>query len=612
MISVIAVGIPATRVSALQDIPCATHDSNKVYSTLQDVLESDFSHFNSVCLTGITATEFRALISAARGSYSEEDLLFIYFSGHGLVEFDRLFLCFSDADDDQKGRGRISSNELGQMLWYFKCRIILVLDCCHSGVALNLTHKEGIWDNPKISVIASALPYSTSQFDTDGSVFTKTFCNVLVNLYHSEQKILLVKVVENICQLGQQCLLNVQEGIPDIVLRQKNAIPMQQERFFISNFIHKIQQVDYDTREMLWYSLAELPTVTQLQVIRDYIKDPHYIGDSSWLVRRALGSVISGMRGMDNLRVELVNELMSSLDWMSKCIGLIGARYLVDQSDVMEKMKTILTNPNLPMDAVWLANLYLSDSESYDIELGLGSALSQTSWGLVDLWRRSSQSSQDNDNLLGLFKSKVKNTELLNQLYTHLRLQYNDQPEYQEFENEVTRSKLMIELYKHPKRNRLGKERLKSKWLVSLLYGNWRDHLNFDLREFVNYFPHDYMINEFKVLSGSPSVETKMAIFQYMSADQEIFKEFNEGLTWGLVDKHPWVRRTAIQAYRDFPDLLQKAYLDNFDQRLFPGVMDFILVAGTLSCIGLEEYIEKYKFSPFELKSLRWDLASLH
>jgi hypothetical protein len=590
----ISVGIKKCKDESFGEIPCAYNDANLVYETLNKVLSPDFSNSNSVCLTGPTADEFKAVVKMFKRNLSEKDNLIIYFSGHGeLINNDSLALLFSDADSD--GEGRYKLLQLKDILGQVNFQTIVILDCCHSGAGLNIANNTNVFSNEKISVLASSSPFGRAAFDDSGSIFTKLFCNVFDQINEEGKPVSLRILAEEVESLGHRCYVNTPNGYPNIVLK-KSTILIEDNRDFQRRFLMRINESDTTTREMHWYYLMDLPELTKLEVLRNYfeknVSEPH------WLVRRAIGTLISELKDFKH-KEKFVLDLLRSSDWMAQCIGLIGARKELNQESIRNEVKNILSS-DTQIDAIWLANLYLSDSKYPDIEYALSSSLSKTPWGVLDIWIRYLEK-MEKSILLEKIKSKV-DASLLKPLVLHMYFE-DGSIEDEELLEQAKKSKLIPFLYELKKRGET--KSAKQKWLFSSLYGSWRDQLDLKLRDFF-YHNHDEDIRtDLELAADLPLVEMRMAIFQYMTIYTDLLEEYYPLLKWGLNDPHPWVRRTAIRAFKENRTLLKEAFQEEINGQLYPGKLDFILEAISLG-IDCDDYISKHRLNRSEIASIEW------
>ncbi|ACK88665.1 caspase domain-containing protein [Bacillus cereus] len=602
----ISVGIKNCKDESLGEIACAHNDANLIYETLNGVLNADFSDKHSVCLTGPTDEEFLTVVKTFKRNLSESDNLIIYFSGHGILrDNDSLELIFSGADSDGEGRCKLS--RLKDVIDRADFQTILILDCCHSSAGLNIANATNIFSNEKISVLASSSAFGRAQFNENGSIFTKHLCEALNTLSEEGKQISLRVLAEEIIRNDHPCYINSSSRTPDIVLSNP-VIMIEDNKDFQKRFLMRINESDTATREMHWYYLMDFPESTKIEVLRGYfeknISEPH------WLVRRAIGSLISELKNF-KMKESIILELLRSSDWTAQCIGLIGARKELNHELIRDEVKNILSS-DTQIDAIWLANLYLSDNENRDIDYALSSSLSKTPWGVLDIWVRYSEK-MDKSILLETIKSRVDHS-LLEPLFLHRYFEsdYKEQEglleqarllEQQGLLAQARNSKLIPILYELKKRGET--KSAKQKWLFSSLYGSWRDQLDLKLHEFFYHKRDEEIRADLEITSKLPLVEMRMAIFQYMTIYPETVEEYSHLLKWGLIDPHPWVRRTAIRALKGQTDLLKEAFQEEINGQLYPGKLDFILEAISLG-VNCEEYIIRHKLSKSETASIEW------
>ncbi len=81
------------------------------------------------------AQEILVEIQRFLGSATRDDLLLLYYSGHGVLDYrNQLFLCASDTRTDVLMATSVSSTAINSMIADSAARTtVIVLDCCHSG-----------------------------------------------------------------------------------------------------------------------------------------------------------------------------------------------------------------------------------------------------------------------------------------------------------------------------------------------------------------------------------------------------------------------------------------------------------------------------------------------
>ncbi|WP_070120933.1 caspase family protein [Bacillus marinisedimentorum] len=606
MIALLSIGVEQCKIESLGKIPCASTDAKLVYTTLRDVLADEFLDVHSICLYSPTLSEFDNTLSVLRKTLTGEDKLVIYFSGHGeLIQNENLDLIFSDAESSER-TGRLTISGLKDKLLGAKFQSILLLDSCHSGAGLTIANSSNIFSNDQISIITSTNPFQRAKFEKDGSLFTQSLCKVINYLNELNKTISLNSIAEEIKALGESCYINVQNGISDVVLKANDIVLVEDSDDFQKRFLIRINESDITTREMYWYYLMDIPEKTKLEVVDNYLSDS-YPSEPHWLVRRALGSLISDLK-IYNRKERIILSLLESQNWMYQCIGLIGARKEIDNQSIRERVYNIFEK-DTQIDAVWLANLYTTDSKYSNIDYALTSSLTKTSWGILDIWIRYTNK-LDLPHLLTRIEKTVKDKSLLQPLYLHLFLKgiISETDMGKEFVPlEVKSSKFISFMYDLETRGKTKSVRLK--WLLSSLYGNWRDQIDLKLNEYISNNNVQEINSELKIAAYLPLVEMRMAIFQYMAIYKDIFERHYESLIWGLRDPHPWVKRTAIKAFVFYPELLKEAFTENIDGKLYPGKLDFILEAVSLG-IDCKDFIKKQDLTINEQKSIDWAIEN--
>jgi uncharacterized caspase-like protein len=71
-------------------------------------------------------------LAALRQGVKPNDLVVVFFAGHGVKDGDRFYLLTVDADVHNLGRTAIAGDELRKALGEFPCQVLLMLDACHS------------------------------------------------------------------------------------------------------------------------------------------------------------------------------------------------------------------------------------------------------------------------------------------------------------------------------------------------------------------------------------------------------------------------------------------------------------------------------------------------
>lgn len=610
MISLISIGITECHIETLCDIKCAFSDANSIYEEFEHILKEQLCSSSSICLKDIYDFQFEKLIKTIAQTLKEGDILVIYFSGHALNKGDRINLVFSNADN--KGEGLISSGRLNECLKNLPIKTLLILDCCYSGAGLRIADNTNIFDKSKISVIASNESYERATFNQSGSDFTNSFKKALKSLYEKNQAISLHNIVMKIRDNDKKCFVNYLEGEPDLILKEKVDY-FNEYVDFAKKFLKKINEEDKIIKEMLWYYIMEYPSSVQSRVLKGYRFEP---GEASWLVRRAIGSVLSEISDSYEEKKEQIEYLLNADNWMLQCIGLIASRY-VNNYDLSKFIKKdILADKTKAMDVVWLANLYLTDKDNITVEESLSSRLGNTSWGIIDIWKRYIKTIPCSE-LWMIISNKITEEQLLAPLMTDLIILEEQvssslpaklviTTQFKENNKEymkVAETKLVKYLYKQNKRGRT--KTAHEKWLISLLYGSWRDQISLDLNDYFDNTLNSTISYELELAKNLPKVEMRMAIFQIMNNCEEIFKKYYKTLMWGLIDVHPWVRREAINVYGSyFPDYIEYAFNDTIDRNIYPGMFDMVIEAERVG-YNTGEYLEKYELTNNENEAIK-------
>ena len=90
----------------------------------------------------------------------------------------------------------------------------------------------------------------------------------------------------------------------------------------------------------------------------------------------------------------------------------------------------------------------------------------------------------------------------------------------------------------------------KAKFILSSLYGNWRGYKLVNCELYFQNNLEETIRKDLILAKDFPQVEYRMALFEYFITEPKWLSQYSGELKWGLQDSHPWVRRTAIQAFR--------------------------------------------------------------
>lgn len=556
MITVLSFGITGNSDDEGRRIPCAYKDAERVYYLFKRIFENNFSSYNSICINNITKNNLRVLVETVIESInsqgmgnSNEDKLIFYFSGHGHQTENELYLKLLDKP--------ISCKELSYSFEEFKGEIIFILDCCNSGAAIKIANIDSFEKKNNISVIASSDYYQTSLYDEEESEFTKQFCNALSHLNDNLKEISIKNIENYIRNHGGTCFQRTSYE-KEVIFKKNNNLDKIDE--IVLKFCEYINTSDMSKKEMLVYSIDNYPSIVKINILEKLIDKFKYEG--SWLIRRAFGSILSNCINVGEKKREFLLNAFKSNNWMLKCIALIGIRN--DITDFIYVVKEIIISSDI-MDLTWLANLYYNDSAYRDINISLESKLAQTEWGLLEIY--SNYSNEEND-VYEIINKSVKNEKLLKKI--------DDQ---KVLESNITHGSLIEEIYDAKKRGKI--KRQENKWLISNLFGYWRNYADLDLKDYLENNLEDKIKKELSEARKLPKYEMRMSIFQYFCVDIENGKKYCEYLLWGIEDEHPWVKREAVEFFKDHKEIIKDKNIEfdiHIDRSLYPGALDYYIV----------------------------------
>lgn len=606
MLSIISVGITKYRSGTLKDIPCAGNDAKCVYSAFSTIMGSEFRSFSSVCLVDIQSQDFWTLLRneiASSQSEEDNDVLVIYFSGHAILKKDdRLGLCFSDYCDTISA---ISVDQVYDLIKESGRSVLLVLDCCYSGTALK--HAPSTIGNSRCCILTSCDDIDTSRFDCEGSYFTQALCNAIYEIESTGDEFTLSTLSQKIADSGyKNAMINFgSSNVKDIsfILKQKSNFYTYYNDF-APRFIHRLNHSNATLREAMWYSLVDVPEAVTYDICEMYFGlksgSVRSISEASWLVRRSIGSIISCLS--DTKRKEqLLKFLLSSCFWQEQCIGLIGARYLIRNQKktfdfVADKIKdgTIVR-----IDAVWLANLYMSENDLYTPEVFYGTTLISTAWGSIELYKTLKKSKLYSSDALSIICGVVSEEN------------YKSVQGYISLNSDKKSNKLVQQLRKAKSRGRFP-EKERAKFLLSALYGSWRDQLNVDLKDYLSTESKKTIVDQLEKAKEFASVEYKMGILLYFQTLPDKAKKYVYSVDWALYDDHFWVRREAIKLFKlskaRTPSLENCLKSSDISNNLYSGLLDMLL---EFPPADYQRQLEKYSqfFVENDLSALQHAMA---
>ncbi|MCP5024903.1 MAG: caspase family protein, partial [Actinomycetia bacterium] len=257
-IVLLAAGVPDYRsLPSVGPIACAVDDASEFYRSLARAAGEYFDGGSSVVVSSPTALEMRQLIELKSRECGPDALLVVYFSGHGEQAEGDVAIVLEDADE--RGRGRLTSNELAAVARHSS--VVFVLDCCSSGGALGAANQSDPFLSPRASVIASARFADYASHSRDGSAFTQALCRAIDGLADSGDDLTILALAEHVRGddgYEGEFLINVAEGQADLLLAPVSDIGVKLGDF-VSKFVERQSAGDRRYREVMWYSLTALP-----------------------------------------------------------------------------------------------------------------------------------------------------------------------------------------------------------------------------------------------------------------------------------------------------------------------------------------------------------------
>ena len=488
-------------------------------------------------------------------------------------------MLFKDYDCENDGFLELSS--IKSYFNGFNNKLLFILDCCYSGEGLAFaTNTES---ESEVSVLSACNSYSPARFDKNGSLFTNSLCNGIQKIIRNDDTFSLNTLVTYIKDSGYHGLqVNMGAGNSIDLVFKKNCLFTDNLPNFCIKFVNEIHKGNILTREALWYSLDSMSSSLIADVCEMYFNQKSNYLEASWLVRRAIGSTLGNHIYHERIE-KIALKLLLSHYWQLQCIGIIAFRKtLTKRKDVCHNLIELIKNKRISkIDAVWLANLYLSETKYYPFDLFCKTSLKDSLWGTMELFKAQI-------NHLG-HKEALKYWEG-SKYYNYLTTEYNFINDPQNIESHLIRY-----IYATDSRGRVPSN-IKSKFLYSALYGNWRNQIQLDLKTYFDTYKTNVIAWELKEAYKIPNVERKMALFSFLSDNNSIAKKYAEYVMWGLNDPHPWVKRTAIQFFAQFKkyaDILKTCYFEHEVNDFYPGNLDMYLLCPEEYKLDLLEIIGK-------------------
>lgn len=588
MLSCLSVGISNYRNDDLTAIPCAKRDAHTVYHAFQRIMGVEFNHYLSMCVSNIRSSEFESLLAVISGAIASDidqadSILVIYFSGHGKYNGQTLELCFPDFSGNGKSTDDLFPvNRFLDIFRNQNIKILIILDCCYSGGALAFASDSE--QRPEISVLASVSSSRSSKFDEGGSVFTKTLCKSIHDIERSGETFSLSALIGRIKANGYTDAY-VHRGAArelDILFRGQQTTDGF-DQYFVDRFVDRVAHSSALSREALWYALNDFPDKKVFDTCARYfgingIHGKAALLEANWLVRRAIGSTLANHVSYSPIRA-LLEQLLESAYWQEQCIALIGLRYLMQtDNEACDRVIGLVAKKRIRrVDAVWLAALYTSDNKKTDWSVFLDTTLALTPWGMIELCKA-----------FGLFERGMDDDRL------HSHCFFEELVAEKRRREKIECTSLEEYAYSEDSRGRLPVNS-KAKFLLSALYGNWRDQVLLNLGPYFECTDDRQVKAELTEFCNIRNAERKMALFAYLNREYEKIPIDLETVKWGLSDEHPWVRRSAMEFYQRIGsnnEALKESYYSVRFADGYPGLLDFYLTCPASLCQDLIHYLK--------------------
>lgn len=539
----------------------------------------------SLVATNISAYQFVAALEVAFASVaSQRSLLIVYFSGHATLEENELILQFSDAPNKS---GLLSITRFMDLhRTYGWPKVLLILDCCYAGAArisLGLSGKYGAHIHSNISLLASSGPFQRSADGVHLSPFTEAIVKASGELLHENKRISvrgLIGRIQRHLDASQQAEVLVPDGKEDITISGKDLDGAHFDKL-TNDLLRRFRDGAEFDREAIWFSLSDETELQALTVSERCLSEG--LSESNWLVRRAIGSTLGNIKYLTQKRDVHLRRMLSSGDWMNVAVALNA---LKRHAESTESFISLATSASDAMDVKWLALLYASDMSAASVWPAEGfktGRFLESDWGLTEvvnhLYGLQTGLTDDVERLLALCGGQVhSNFRWL------LQLRYGPIPERTCAGEKIPANLVDCarSILNQGGRGSMGTSGGK-KWLRSKLYGNWRGTVTLDLNRSLGTLSKKEQrnfIEQIPILL--PTVNAKMAFLD--SVSPEICPN-PASLNWGILDPHPWVRRSYLSYLRRLPDKEATKLADSVewsksalteDRTLFPGTLDLL------------------------------------
>jgi len=645
-IRLLAVGIKNYVNRSLGTLPTAIDDARSIYETFQVTTDAGVDTATSLLATDVTASQLTTLLGLLAGKSQPEDSVFVfYFSGHATISDEEILTlhCSDSANNSDRTsvNGTVSGREVAELLRRAgRPKALILLDCCFSGLGGSIADKPSPFYYSNTTVVASSGRFEESEYGPDRSRFTDSWVSAMRDQYQRGKRISVSSLFDQVkltmaASVSHTPEVFLADNQTDLILHETQMDPIV-HKDFIERFVASIHSSSSATREALWYALGDRTDIEILSVV-DHLAVSG-VWEPLWLVRRAIGSAVSGVKVLKSDKISLCLRMISSGRWMDVCVGLIGARFDI-QEPALRSCAVDVIGSSLPMDAKWLALLYLCDAglqEDLDgIDFDSAGFLSST-WAVCELFDRyvypDGAPGPNVERVERLIKYRPVEEQRIG-LAIHAGLTRRVQLSsigLDAYDAELAKFRshdVLIKYATQPLRGaRQAQMSSSGKWLFSELYGVWRGEVTAELRGIISELRPPDAAQFLMSLALVPSVAVRMAIFRDIRTNPEESKQHYQNLSWGFDDSHPWVRREALRWAReldadglDLRPAVLAAIQSIPDQRELPGVFDLIFEAVKttqgLSLSAPDDEITsalrsfKDGLSPQELKSLNRALS---
>ncbi|MFJ4347394.1 caspase family protein [Pseudomonas sp. NPDC089401] len=555
-----------------------------VYEAVRLAAGQSFSEARSVVCLNPTGMQFLSAIeSAMAAACRKSDMLVLYYSGHAEADLNQLDLLLVDEPAFQ---GKCSINKLLDIHRLAKRpRTLLLLDCCHSGMAaatVFTNHSPTVPSN--IQILTPTTSYELAEDHSEGSPFAHALSQALGTLVNENSPVtvsLLIREVADIYQ-GKTTIqhINSDEQIDWTIAHPQ--VKTNEFKKFAKTTYQRILTGRQAERESLWFALSDEAETLTLSLLERMLDEGDV--EPSWSVRRAMGSALSSIKYLRKDAESLVERMLESEIWMHKVVGLNASKKILDPALATRHYTAVLAS-DIPMDARWLAALYLHDINPNHCLLNTPRA----SWGFT-------RSNWGRHELSKLLKIPTSTDEVIDdKLYEPDHLPYAlalSEATCKDSKYAILKDrdsalrpavlKAACKLLLSSPRGTTSSNGSK-KWLRSKLYGSWRHAIDFDINSSLGLNKDERKEFLTSIPRIIPSVYHRMAIFEGSTKSLDDLKL----LSWAKTDPHPWVRRVYLEQLShhnfntwqdtiqtlDWPDFL------NVDQCCHPGQIDLIIQA---------------------------------